>query len=95
MKVENPNDYILLGFLKSKTKNKKYDAVLEHKHTNKLKYIPFGDKRYEQYEDKTALALYHNQNHYDDERRRLYRLRHAGEEYNKFSSGWFSWFYLW
>tara|TARA_R110000868_G_scaffold327067_1_gene588095 strand:+ start:184 stop:528 length:345 start_codon:yes stop_codon:yes gene_type:complete len=32
---------------------------------------------------------------YADERRRLYRLRHKGEEKRKGKPGYFSWFLLW
>ena len=39
------------------------------------KWIHFGDTRYEQYEDKTPLQLYKDQNHYDLKRRDAYRKR--------------------
>jgi hypothetical protein len=95
MIVSNPNDYKLKGFEKSKTKNKKYDAILIHKQTGREKRVPFGDNRYSHYKDTTGLGIYSKADTLDKERRRLYRLRHAGEDKNKYSSGWFSWFFLW
>jgi len=55
-------------------------------------YVPFGDTRYESYQDKTGLALY--KTHNDKERRQQYRARFksAGEKY---SPNWFSWHILW
>jgi hypothetical protein len=93
--VDNPNNFKLVGFRKSKTKNKKYEAMLENKKTEKIKFIPFGDKRYEQYQDKTGLDVYSHKNHNDKKRRELYRKRHEGEDKNKFSSGYFAMKYLW
>lgn len=94
MKVENPDEYVFVEFVKSKTKNKKYDAILKHKKTKKTKTIPFGDLRYEQYKDK-ALGLYSHKDHNDKKRREAYRTRHRGEENEKYSSGYFAWKYLW
>lgn len=88
-------NYELLGFRKSKRKNKKYDAILKNMKTNRLKYIPFGDNRYEHYEDKTGLELYNNKNHYDKKRRENYRKRHRNDNLNKYSPGYFSYYYLW
>jgi hypothetical protein len=95
MIITNPDNYKLINFRKSKTKNKKYDAILMDKKTNKLKYVPFGDVRYQQYKDATGLNIYSNKDTMDIKRRDLYRKRHAGEEKNKFSSGYFSYYYLW
>ena len=94
MILDNPDNYKFIEFNKSKTKNKKYDAILMNKKTKNLKRISFGARGYEQYQDK-ALGLYSHLNHYDKKRRTLYRKRHKGEEKNKFSSGYFSWYYLW
>lgn len=93
--VANPDDYSFVKFQRSKTKRKKYDAVLFNKKAKRYKNVPFGDTAYKHYEDKTGLGLYSHLNTYDKERRRLYRLRHAGEDNNKFSSGWFALKYLW
>ncbi len=95
MRLENPSEYDFIKFRKSFTKGKKYDAVLYNKRTKKFKYIPFGDLRYQQYEDKVPLHLYKNKDHKDPLRRKRYRSRHKGEELYKYSSGWFSWYYLW
>lgn len=95
MILENPENYTFIEFKKSKTKNKKYDAILMNKKTNKIKRIPFGDVRYSQYQDKTGLDLYKKLNTFDKDRRRLYRLRHEGEDKNLYSSGWFSLRFLW
>jgi hypothetical protein len=90
----NPSDYVLLQFEISKKPNKKYDAVLINKHdpTN-IKKISFGDTRYEQYFDQ--LGYYKSLNHDDKKRRLLYRKRHAKDIMNKYSSGWFAYYYLW
>ena len=95
MILKNPSNYKFVQFQKSKTKNKKYDAILYNKITNKYKFVPFRDVNYPQYSDQTGLGLYTHLNTYDKERRRLYRSRHAGEEKNKYSSGYFSWYFLW
>lgn len=93
--LKNPNEYKFLKFRKSQTKNKKYDAILINKKTKKEKIIPFGDKRYEQYKDSTGLNLYTFKNHLDTKRRTNYRKRHARTSKNKFSSSWFSYYFLW
>ena len=80
----------LVGYRKSTRKFKKYDAILEE--NGKKVYVPFGDNRYETYQDKTGLGLY--KTHGDKERRRLYRLRH-GTPGDKYSPSWFSWTILW
>jgi len=95
MIVKNPENYELIGFSISHLNNKKYDAILKNKLTNKLKLVPFGQKSYEHYKDNTLLKLYSDFDHLDKERRKNYRLRHKGEDKNKFSSGYFSWKYLW
>ena len=80
----------LIGYRKSTRKFKKYDAILKDEN-GKLSYVPFGDNRYETFQDKTGLGLY--KTHGDKERRRLYRLRHIEGE--KYSPAWFSWNTLW
>ena len=95
MIIKNPSDYKFIEFKKSNTKHKKYDAILMNKKTSKLKKVPFGDNRYEQYKDSTGLGIYTKLNHNDSKRRALYRQRHEGEEQNKFSSGYFSLRFLW
>lgn len=94
MKLSNPEDYSFVKFEKSKVAGKKYDAVLKHKRIGTLRRVPFGDTGYQQYRDR-ALGLYRSKDHLDGQRRLAYRSRHRGEERFKFSSGWFSWHYLW
>jgi len=48
--------YSLLGFEVGKG-NKKYVALLKEKKTGKIKKISFGDKRYQQYEDKVLKNI--------------------------------------
>ena len=86
-------EYKLLGFEIGKG-NKKYTALLKEKKTGKIKKISFGDKRYQQYEDK-VLKKYSHLNHYDKKRRDLYRSRHKKDKLNEYSPGWFSWTFLW
>ena len=86
-------EYKLMGFEIGKG-NKKYNALLKEKKTGKIKKISFGDKRYQQYEDK-ALKIYSHLNHYDKKRRDLYRSRHKNDKLNEYSSGFFSYYFLW
>lgn len=80
----------------SKTKNKKYDVKVNGK------WIPFGDTRYEHFEDK-ALGSYSNLNHFDKKRRSSYRSRVRGIKLkdgtpaylNKNSPAYWSYHYLW
>jgi hypothetical protein len=83
----------LLGFEVSRTKNKKYDALVED--NGKVKRVPFGDKRYQQYKDTTGIGAYTHLNHNDQKRRELYHKRHANEESKKFSPSWLSKNFLW
>ena len=93
--INNPDQYKFLLFNESGGKNKKYDAVLMHKKTKKLKLVPFGDVRYPHYEDQTGLGLYSHMNTYNKERRRLFKIRHENTRHNKFSSSWFADRFLW
>ena len=95
MLLENPDQYKFLRFEKSHLKNKKYNAVLLNKETGRERKVPFGAIGYEQYKDSTGLNLYSKLDHLDKDRRKRYRERHKGEEKNKFSSGYFSYKYLW
>jgi hypothetical protein len=90
----NPENYKFISFRKSNTKNKKYDAILKNKITMKTKIISFGSLDYQHYEDK-ALGIYSHLNHYDKQRRKLYKCRHNKDLKNKYSSGYFSNKYLW
>jgi len=82
---------ILLGFEKSKNPNKKYDAYV--KNGNRIFKVSFGANGYEQYHDK--IGLYKNLDHHDENRRRLYKIRHEGDRHVKWSPGWFADQYLW
>jgi len=85
----------LLGFEASKTKNKMYDAILIS-NTGQLIKVPFGDKRFENYQDKTSMNLYPHLIHGDKERRKRYQSRHEvflKEGY--YSPSYFSFYYLW
>lgn len=93
VRLSNPENYDLLGFEKNKGKKYKYDAILINKSTNQTRRIPFGDKSFQQYKD--LIGEYSHLDHLDPKRRRLYRLRHKGEDQYKFSSGYFSMKYLW
>jgi hypothetical protein len=85
-------DFKLLGYRKSSTKNKKYDAILQGK--NKKVIVPFGDSRYSNYHDLTGLNLYKSTG--DEEKRKLYKARHKKDlKTGYYSPGYFSFFVLW
>ena len=92
--VENPEEYRLMGFQKSNTANKKYDAILRHT-SGRFKRVPFGDTRYEHFRDSTGLGIYSNLDHGDRKRQINYLKRHANTATNIFSSSYFSANYLW
>ena len=73
----------------SARKDKKYVAVLEDG-----KRVHFGDKRYQQFQDRTPLKAYKNLDHGDPARRKNYYQRH-GREAEKYSAKYFSHRYLW
>lgn len=89
------DQFVLLKFERSKTKNKKYDAILQDKKTKRTQRVPFGDKRYEQYRDSTGLKLYTRLDHGDEKRRKAYKARHEKTRHKKFSSSWFADNFLW
>jgi hypothetical protein len=95
MIIDHPERYALVKFERSRSRGKKYDAVIRNKRTLREKRVPFGALGYEQYRDSTGLGLYSGSNHGNPKRRKNYRTRHAGENARKFSSGYFSWKYLW
>ena len=75
------------------TGNKKY-KVEKWEKGKKIKTIQFGDKRYQQFKDKTPLKLYSNKDHNDSIRKKSYHARH-NLNYEAFSPGAFSKKYLW
>jgi hypothetical protein len=100
MIIDRPEDYALVGFERSHVRGKKYDAILRKKTRKRgqpmqTRRVPFGAVGYEQFKDSTGKGLYAHVNHGDPKRRRNYRTRHHGENKRKFSSGYFSWKYLW
>ena len=100
MIVAHPEEYKFEGFEVARDSMRyKYWMVLRNRKTGRLKHVPFGGKHpdgtpYEQFRDR-ALGFYANFDHGDSERRKRYRTRHAGEDREKFSSGWASWKFLW
>jgi len=90
------SNFKLIGFKKSKTRDKMYDAVLLNPHIKKVVFVPFGSTLYENYQDLTELNLYPNLIHGDSKRRKAYRARakHNLKE-GYYSPSYFSYFYLW
>ena len=64
-------------------KFKKYTAHIQHKKTKKTRKLHFGDKRYQQYKDRTPLKLYKKQNHGTRKRMQNYFKRHSGVKSRK------------
>ena len=100
VKVKNPHNFEHIGFEKSHLRFKKYDAILRNKKTGGIKRIPFGaikftDVPWSQFKDNTGLGLYSKYNNYSTKARNRFRLRHFKAAKSKFSSGWFSWNFLW
>jgi hypothetical protein len=92
-KIKN---YTLIGYDKSKTKGKMYDAILERKSDNKIIKVPFGSNQYNNYRDISGLNLYPQLINPDKERRRLYKIRHKKDlRKNYYSPGYFSYNILW
>ena len=90
------SDFNLLGYKKSKTKHKMYDAILEKITTKRLHTVPFGDNRMENFRDLTGLNLYPHLIHNDPKRRRLYRLRAKHNvKTGYYNPGYFSYHILW
>ena len=95
--------FTLKKFRKSKTRHKKYDAIIVDIKTRKEYIVPFGDNRYEHFRDTTGLGLYSKYDHNDKERRDRYRARHRAIKLKdgtpaykkKYSPAWFSYNFLW
>jgi len=60
---------------------KKYTAFIKNKKTKKVRIIHFGDRRYQQYKDRTKLGLYKHKNHGTRKRRQNYFSRHSGTKH--------------
>ena len=57
---------------------KKYTAIISNKKTKKTRKLHFGDRRYQQYKDRTPLKLYKSKNHNTRKRMQNYYSRHSG-----------------
>jgi len=57
---------------------KKYTAIVKNKKNKKTRKIHFGDRRYQQYKDRTPLKLYKSKNHNTRKRMQNYFNRHSG-----------------
>ena len=57
---------------------KKYTAIVKNKKNKKTRKIHFGDRRYQQYKDRTPLKLYAKNNHNTRKRMQNYFNRHSG-----------------
>ena len=77
---------LLVEIKPSTRKNKKIDVFKLGK-----KIASIGDIRYSDY----ATYIDTKGKKYADERRRLYRLRHEGEQKKLRSQGFYSWYILW
>ena len=89
------DQFRLLRFERSRTKNKKYDAIIEDRKTKRTQRVPFGQIGYEQYKDSTGLKLYSRLDHGDNERRKNYKARHEKTRHKTFSASWFADNFLW
>ena len=85
----------LVRFERSRTKNKKYDAIIEDRKTKRTQRVPFGQIGYAQYKDSTGLKLYSRLDHGDEERKKNYLARHEKTRHKKWSASWLSWQFLW
>ena len=57
---------------------KKYTAIVKHIKSKKTRKIHFGDRRYQQYKDRTPLKLYKSGDHNTIKRMQNYFSRHSG-----------------
>ena len=62
---------------------KKYTAFIKNNKTHKIHKINFGDRRYQQFKDRTKLGLYTKLNHGDRKRQENYYNRHSGVKNRK------------
>lgn len=96
--IQDPTQYRLKGFEVRQDGKHKYNALLEHRQTHRIRKVPFGGIKsdgtpYQHYHDR--IGHFRDYDHNDRERRRRYRVRHRGEDLRKYSSGYFSMLYLW
>ena len=91
-------NYTLIGFEKSKSKNKMYSAIIKNKQTGRTRKINFGHSGMGNYQDKTGLNAYPNLIHNDSVRRKAFKSRFRKTfEKNRlyYTPIHFSWKYLW
>ena len=93
--IINEDRFKHIRFERSKTRFKKYDAIIQDNITKRKQRISFGDNRYEHFKDTTGLKLYTSLDHNDPKRRRLYKTRHEKTRHKKYSPSWYSDNYLW
>jgi len=62
---------------------KKYTAYIKNKNTKKQRKLHFGDRRYQQYKDRTNIKLYKHKNHNTRKRMKNYYSRHSGTTIRK------------
>ena len=88
--------YKLIGYEKSKRKDKMYNAILLNRKTKNKVIVPFGHPDYQNYRDLTGLNSYPKLIHNDPERRKRFRARHKGYlKKGHFSPSYFSYYILW
>ena len=63
---------------KSKSKGKKYMAIVKNNKTQKKRKIHFGASDYEQFKDRTKIGYYTRKNHGNKKRQENYYNRHSG-----------------
>lgn len=94
------SEWRFVKFEKSHLKNKKYNAVLEHKREKgRIVKVPFGAIRdsgepFDQFKD-SALGFYSKYDHGDRERRKNWLSRHGEYDPKYFSPLYFSTEFLW
>ena len=84
-----------IRFERSKTRGKKYDAIIEDKVTKRQQRVSFGDVNYQHYRDSTGLKLDSRLDHNDPKRRANYKARHENTRHKKFSASWYADRFLW
>ena len=62
---------------------KKYTATIENKNNKSKRVLHFGDRRYEQFKDRTNLGIYTKKNHGNKRRQENYYNRHSGKKNRK------------
>jgi len=97
MPVFPEKKYEFVKFIKANKRDKMYVAILRNKKSGRIKQIPFGSSKHENYGDRTGLNAWPKLVHGDIKRLERYRKRHEGEgdDDEKYSAGWFAYHFLW